>query len=208
VLRRYLRERGDAGLTIRILSAEYGLIAPETALPIYDRYMDSRRAEVLRPSILAGVRALMHGGGYTRLGLCLGQAYRHALAGYERWVPPDVRIQVLAGAVGKQAAALHDWLWGIPPATRSGAARRSAAIRFRGQRLALTLPDIQRQAREALAAGRGEPGAYQAWYVEVDGQRVAPKWLVSCLTGQPVSVFTTDAARRLLAALGVEVQRV
>ncbi|HEU5327473.1 MAG TPA: hypothetical protein VFU78_05220, partial [Thermomicrobiales bacterium] len=28
VLRRYLRERGDAGLTIRILSAEYGLIAP------------------------------------------------------------------------------------------------------------------------------------------------------------------------------------
>jgi hypothetical protein len=44
-------------------------------------------------------------------------------------------------------------------------------------------------------------------YVLLDGQRVAPKWLVSQLTNYPVGSFTTDKARRLLGQLGIEVHR-
>jgi hypothetical protein len=60
----------------------------------------------------------------------------------------------------------------------------------------------------ALAKGEGNPGSYQSWYVPVDGHKVAPKWLVSQLTGLPASAFVTDEARRVLAQLGVKVIRV
>jgi len=63
-------------------------------------------------------------------------------------------------------------------------------------------------ARQALAEGRGDPSRYQSWYVPIDGQRVSPKWLVSQLTGLPVSAFVTGEARRLLEQLGIEVMRV
>jgi hypothetical protein len=48
---------------------------------------------------------------------------------------------------------------------------------------------------------------YQSWYVVVDNQRVAVKWLVSQITGLPVSAFVSDEARRLLVQLGIKVTR-
>lgn len=62
-------------------------------------------------------------------------------------------------------------------------------------------------ARGALAENWGNPKRYESWCVLVDGQPVAPKWLVSRITRLPVGSFTTDEARRLLTRLGVEVRR-
>lgn len=80
-------------------------------------------------------------------------------------------------------------------------------VRLRGVALAATPEEVAALARRALAEERGAPDAYQGWYVPLDGRRVAPKWLVSCLTGLPVGAFGTGEARRALAALGVEVRR-
>jgi hypothetical protein len=62
-------------------------------------------------------------------------------------------------------------------------------------------------ARNALLSKRvGVNSSRLTWYVAVGGQRVGPKWLVSQVTGLPVSAFHTDEARRVLQQLGVEVQ--
>jgi hypothetical protein len=61
---------------------------------------------------------------------------------------------------------------------------------------------------EALAEGHTDSTNYQSSFVLVDGQRVAPKWLVSQLTGLPVNSFHTGDARRVLQQLGIEVRSI
>lgn len=63
-------------------------------------------------------------------------------------------------------------------------------------------------ARAGIAAG--DPGVqrFRDWYVLVDGQRVAPKWLVSAISGLPTTMFDASNARRVLLALGIDVERV
>jgi len=70
----------------------------------------------------------------------------------------------------------------------------------------LTPTQVFDVARQALAEGKGNPGCYQSWYVLIEEQRVSPKWLVSLLTGLPVSDFHSSAARRMLIQLGIEVR--
>ncbi|RUR72632.1 hypothetical protein PCC6912_61890 [Chlorogloeopsis fritschii PCC 6912] len=63
-------------------------------------------------------------------------------------------------------------------------------------------------AYQALQTDDQEFTRFQSWYVDVGTNRVAPKWLVSQLTGLSVRDFTTKEALRLLAQLGIEVKRV
>jgi hypothetical protein len=79
--------------------------------------------------------------------------------------------------------------------------------RIRGVEVTLTPEQVFDIAVEALSEGWGAPERYESWCVPVNGNRVAPKWLVSRISGLPVAAFTTDDARRLLAQLGVEVSR-
>ena len=71
----------------------------------------------------------------------------------------------------------------------------------------MTPDEVLTAARQALVEGRGRPSNYRSWYVQVDDQRVGPKWLVSQLTGLPVSAFVADEARRALRQLGIPVYR-
>ena len=63
-------------------------------------------------------------------------------------------------------------------------------------------------ARCALANRQGDPTNYLSWYILVDGQRLAPKWLVSQLTGLQVSTFQAREARNVLQHLGIGVHHV
>jgi hypothetical protein len=71
----------------------------------------------------------------------------------------------------------------------------------------LTPEQVFETARESLAETSDGPNRYQTWYVMIDGQRVAAKWLVSQITGLPVSAFVSDEARHLLTQLGIKVMR-
>lgn len=71
--------------------------------------------------------------------------------------------------------------------------------------LSMTSEKVIEFAVQALKKAQDDPARYQSWYVQVNGHRVAPKWLVSQLTGLPVSNFHSDEARRVLQQLGVEV---
>ena len=60
IIRRALAERPQlaARLTIRILSAEYGLISADTPIPDYDRRMTPARAMELQPTVAAALTEL------------------------------------------------------------------------------------------------------------------------------------------------------
>jgi hypothetical protein len=78
---------------------------------------------------------------------------------------------------------------------------------IRGIEVELTPEQVFDVARSALAKNPCGAARYYAWYVRVDNQRVSAKWLVSQLTGLPVSAFVTDEARRVLARCGIKVER-
>lgn len=212
VLRRYLWtcSAADSGSQEQpetfILSAEFGLISAHQPIPFYEHRMTAERAEALRPDVLNTVRHLLAPGqSYHELFLCLGQEYHHALEGWERWRPPDLAVRCAHGSIGVRQAQLRDWLYGTPPAPVR--VRQQGAVRIRGKEVHLSPTQVLELARSALREDGKDAANYHTWYVRVDDQRVSPKWLVSKVTGLPVSAFVTDEARRLLAQLGIEVVR-
>ena len=205
LLRRFLRTSGRP-ISIQILSAAFGLIPADHPLPWYDCRMTAERAATLRPAVEASLRRIASTPPCTVIIVCMGTVYRQALPDIATCVPTAVPIRIAAGTIGRQLGMLHDWLYGEPPAPAS-IARKSGTIHIRGVELRVTAADAISIARDALKDDRGNPRAFQSWYVPVDHERVAPKWLVSHLTGLPVRAFTTDEARRVLAQIGVPVRR-
>lgn len=208
VLRKFIIECPTEArkLDIRILSAKFGLIPADRPIPFYDKPMTARRAIALRPAVSAEVERLLEQRIYQKLLINVGQNYHPALAGFESLAPDDLEVTQASGSSGRRQTILRDWLRGKPqplaPVSPQGRAR------IRGIEIALAPEEVMKRAFQALVSGKGSPHAYQSWYVQVEGRRVSPKWLVSQLTGLPVRAFVSDEARRVLAQLGIEVRRV
>lgn len=211
VLRKYLRQQPEQAnhLDVEILSAKYGLIDFERPISYYDQRLTPKTAEALRPKVLSQINSLLQRSSYTRLLLSMGKDYLHAIEGYQSLLPPSLEVIVAHGSQGRKLSLLHDWLYGEAPATLTAQPLenepRTAVIR--GVKLTMTWGAVLSAAREKLKVDSEGAERYQSWYIEVDDRRVAPKWLVSQLTGLPVSAFGSSEARRVLAQLGVEVRR-
>jgi Family of unknown function (DUF6884) len=207
VLRKFLRDSpGEAQLVdILVLSAEFGLLSAHQAIPNYDRRMTPQRASELRTQVLDDLKHILATGNAQRLFISAPKDYLHALAGYEHVIADGLSITISMGTQGRKLSELRDWLYDGRPTIRpqSTSIAPRGSVRLRGVEIALTAEQVLDIARQALAEGRGKPDAYQSWYVEVDGRRVAPKWLVSVVTGLPVSAFVTDEARRVLGHIGI-----
>jgi hypothetical protein len=207
-LRKFLREcplKAQA-IDVYIVSAEFGLISSVQPIAYYDRRLTPQRANQFRLQVFGELKRILWGEKcYQQLFIGMGRDYLSVLDGYQAWGPPEMKIIVSTGALGQQQAALRDWLH-EEPAQASCYPRRSVAY-LRGVRVQSTPEQILEIARQVLSEGHGNPYHYRSWYVQVDDQRVAPKWLVSQITGLPVSAFVTDEALRVLAQLGVEVIR-
>jgi hypothetical protein len=137
----------------------------------------------------------------------MGRDYAEVLNGYHKYISSDTVVTTTSGAIGKMLANLYDWLYGVPPALPALSSQILPHIQFRGLAVVLTADQVMERARQAIREERGNPTSFQAWYVEIDEQRVAPKWVVSVATGVPVSDFTSSEARRILHQLGLEVRR-
>lgn len=123
---------------------------------------------------------------------------------------PLASAQIARGLPGKKLAALQDWLYGadshlLRPPARS---RTNDKIKLRGIEISLEKREIFQTARRAMQIEFKAATSYQSWFVPIAEHRIAPKWLVSQLTGLPVGAFHSDEARRVLSHLGVKVQRV
>jgi hypothetical protein len=208
VLRRFLREGQSEAPDVRILSAEHGLIPHYRSIPYYDRIMTLSRARELRPGVREELTRIASRGPPRETFVFAGQTYLVALCaeGMPRFLE---RAQLGVGAPGGRLAGLRDWLWRETPllSYNSSMPARRGRQRIRGVEVSLTAVQALGIARRALDEDWGNPDRYESWSVPVDGRCVAPKWLVSRITGLPVGAFSTDEARRLLARLGVEVRR-
>lgn len=206
VLRKYVRTAPTPSTSPApstwVLSAEYGLIPSEQPITDYDRRMTLARAEALRPQVEATLDELATRG-FTEAFVCAGRTYRVALA--DAGDRLECPLRYTSGSIGHHLAMLRDWLYGAPPKAPAGVQR--GPIVFRGMSIAMTPEAVRCLARQRATEDPAGASRYAAWYVPVNELRVAPKWLLSELTGVPVSDFTTTAARRVLTALGVEVLR-
>lgn len=110
VLRKYLRETPDGSLAVLILSAKYGLIDCERAIPWYDQRLSGASAARLQPQVLATAKRVLRSHDWRAVGLCAGKEYRSVLGGLAELVPAGTRLDLLAGGQGKRLAALRDWL--------------------------------------------------------------------------------------------------
>jgi hypothetical protein len=207
VLRKFLRQSPSKKLhlDVYILSAQFGLISADHLIPNYDCPMTPQLANKLQPQVHAKFRRLLKQKQYKESLISVGKNYAAALVGYEQFLPAQMEVIVSAGSRGRKQAELYDWLYGAPPPMPSRISR--VAPHLRGLRVTLTPEQIFALARSALAKTSEQSHPYQSWYVVVDNQRVAVKWLVSHITGLPVSSFVSDEARRLLVQLGVKVMR-
>ena len=209
VLRRFLRQQRSEVLEAYVLSARFGLIPGSQLIPDYDQRMTPERSRELQPKVVADLEGILKIGHHRELFVSLGRDYLESLNGYATLVPAGFTVRVAAGTIGKKLAALHNWLYGEArrPRPQSWVMNWQGKVRIRGIEVAVTAEGALDLARQALAAGQRDLTRYHSWYVEVDGHRVAPKWLVSQLSGLPVGSFVTDQARRVLAQLGIEVRQ-
>jgi hypothetical protein len=208
VLRRFLREQPTAALDIRIVSARFGLVAPNDLIPAYDQKMTLQHAEHLRPAVSERLTQLLNSTTYNAVCFAMGKTYYTALEDYARITPERGTCTHINGTIGKMLADLHDWLYGKPATDRMVeciVSPQQAPPRIRGIEISLTSEQVFARARQALTDGCGDPTRYHAWYVDLDGQRVSPKWLVSQITGLSPGSFHSDEARNLLSKLGIVV---
>lgn len=209
VLRRFLRESSSRAPDVLILSAEHGLIPHDLPIATYDRKMTSARACELRPQVFADLERLIASRSSLETLICAGKQYLPALPSDDTSPLARASARVCNGTLGRKLAELHDWLHDAPPklSYNSSMLTKSNTVYIRGIEVNLTTEQAFDIAAKALAEGRGKPERYESWYVEVDERCVAPKWLVSQLTGMPVGSFHSDEARRVLQQLGLQVKR-
>lgn len=209
IIRRFLRESPSKVPDVLILSAEHGLIPHDLPIATYDRKMTPTRARELRPLVLAELDRVIASRSLSETLVFAGQQYLPALNTDNVSPLSNATMKVCAGAMGRKLAELHDWLHGSPPKLRYNPTMlaEGKGVRIRGVEISLTTEQVFTAATDALTERWGDPERYESWCVLVNGRRVAPKWLVSRLSGLPVGAFTTDDALRLLARLGVEVRR-
>lgn len=209
VLRRYLRS-SNLPIDIWILSAEYGLISSDHLLPYYDQRMTVGRARVLHSRIISDLEIILSNKPYKNFLICLGRDYLESIKGYENLVPDNISVKEAAGGLGRKLSILHDWLYDSSSRLKKieHIPSLKGKVSLRGIEINLTSKQIIEVARKAIALEKKKVTQCQSWYVRVDNQLIAPKWLVSQITGLPVNQFVTEEACRVLTQLGVQVERV
>lgn len=173
--------------------------------------MTSQRALELQPLLEQAFQQIISAAPASnrserQLFFCMGKDYFDAIMPY---VPPDLTVAHVGGPIGRMSTMLHRWLHGrgadTPLKLPSDSARGFA--RIRGVEIRLTPAEVIEAARQALSEQKGTAANYYSWFVPVDQVRVSPKWLISLITGLPVSAFHSVEARRALNRLGVKVRR-
>lgn len=189
-VRKYLRTDPVDAPDLWILSAEHGLIHGSTHILPYDRRMTPARADDLRERVEPALDALAAG---RPACLALGRLYHRAAGG------AAMHATRTAGGQGTQLAALRRWLGAAPEPMLA-----TLPVRFQN------LADVSPGAVVRLAAQRApaDPASARlgAYAATAGSLRVAPKWLVTQLSGVPVAQFRTADALRVLAHIGIPVE--
>lgn len=111
VLKRAVREgRWPTDLDVVILSARYGILAPDQPVLWYEERMTQQRAGALQHPVHLALDRILRGRGYRQLLVQAGRVYRQALRLTPTWMPPGVSVHVATGGIGEQLHQLRTWL--------------------------------------------------------------------------------------------------
>jgi hypothetical protein len=207
-------------LDVFVLSAEYGLIKGDHCIPVYDQRMTPQRAAELQPDVLRIFQEKIVPQNYGELFLSMGKIYLAAISGYETMLSQVTKVVVSQSSSGRKLTELKKWLTGEDeqpqqlalPLNGAGTMGyvspqvKGAAI-LQGVTLNLTPEQVYQFARQALATKNNNAFNFKDWYILIDKVKVSPKWLVSQLSGVPVSHFDASAARRVLTNLRIPLYR-
>lgn len=98
--------RFPSDVRIRILSAEHGLLTPDTPIAWYERRLDDARAAALRESVTHALRRAVDEEHASELYLALGRRYR-AVVGP---LPPELPVRGEPAGIGAMQSRLRRWL--------------------------------------------------------------------------------------------------
>jgi hypothetical protein len=209
VLRRYLSGQATDPPRTWVVSAEFGLIPGAELVPCYDHVMTADRAEDLRPGVVERFAREISTSRPDQLFVSVGMTYEDALVGCWGTLDPSVVVRFATGSIGGRASQLHTWLHGHT--RQDDLAQKLEKAKGESTILGVTIrcspEDILEIARAGLRERAAAAKRFQTWFVPVGSDRVAPKWLVSELSGIPVSKFRTADALRVLSCLGIETKK-
>ncbi|MCE9564276.1 MAG: hypothetical protein K8U57_19710 [Planctomycetes bacterium] len=109
VLRKYLR-RATEPPTVLILSAKYGLIEANHAIPDYDCRITAAIAESIRADVLPDLASHLGRKQYEEVAFCVGHDYQKAVEGYETLVTSGTKVTFIPGGQGRRLRNLRAWL--------------------------------------------------------------------------------------------------
>ena len=109
VLRKHLRHANDTP-TVLILSAKYGLIDTDHAIPNYDCRINGEAAEAIRLDVLRVLGERLNQKRYSEVAFCVGHDYQKAVEGYEALIASDTKVTFIRGGQGTRLRNLRAWL--------------------------------------------------------------------------------------------------
>jgi hypothetical protein len=203
VLRRFLSQSQGDSIKVYVLSGKFGLIPGSQLIPDYDCKLTKTISAQIKPSIISTLETIRNEINPKYLLICVTQLYLDALESYQNVLSENTQIKVAAGTLGRKLSILSQWLYRSSTLhSQKSNVVHSKLIKINNLEFDLRNVNILETARRALDRKLGDPYNYQTWYVLLDGYYISPKWLVSVLTGLPVSSFHSQAARRVLHQLG------
>lgn len=212
VLRRYLERDLETGhvLDVFVLSAQYGLVAGQTAIDSYDQRMTDRWALEMHNHVMEKIQNDLLPQNYAEVFLSMGKMYLQVLAGIEDLVSGDTRLIISKGTAGKKLTHLKNWLWrlGDSPVeqkTLGIVANRTTpqTAVLRGHSITLATAQAIALLQEGIAVDGTSARQVRNWYVDVKGEKISPKWAARHIFGVSVSQFSADEARRVLRRFGL-----
>ena len=207
LLRRYLRVTGDNRLDIAIISARHGVVDARDRIDSYNQKMTPARAQRLAPLVRERLAPLARRA--DSVFIIASAAYADALRTWQDALPPDLPVAVATRGQLERLSQLKRWLYRLNAvATEPRIVPYRGEATLKGKSLKMSREEIRSVALTAAPRAGSAVTRFRDWYVEFDGQRMSPKWLVSELFEVSVRQFQAHDARRVLAQLGIQVHQV
>jgi hypothetical protein len=205
VLRKHTLLAPEEPIHTHILSGRFGLIPGMLPIPRYNYRLRPSNLDSLRLLVVNQLKQTLDNLKPDRLFVSVGRQYWPLLEEpLSRDVSPG-KVVVATGSIGGRASQLAHWL--DIGKTEIGSTKSSSLAHeavLLGTTVRLTSDEVLCEAQKALLSAPVAARRFETWFVVVNNERVAAKWLVSVLFDKPVARFRTADARRVLSLLGVE----
>jgi len=206
VFRKHANEVPRKSTHASILSARFGLIASNFLIPRYNCQFSRTSGDggALRAKVEDQLKRTLDRLQPGRVFVSVGREYWPLLEDALAREVATASLVIANGGVGGRASQLAHWLRFDDRKTISTQSRYAAGEAvLLGTTVRLNSEEVLERARAALIANPNSAKSFETWYVALDADRVAAKWLASILFCKPVARFRTADAKRVLSLLGI-----